>query len=95
MTITLGLPTCTGTFTLVCVECRHEIEGTVSLETAAQAGRQMAKKGGVKCPQCRANSCPTCGSGKVTHGHTPDRPNRINCTLCHLETGHLLSDVLV
>ena len=95
MSLTLGIPTRTGTFQLVCVECRQEIPGTITLSDAAAAGRAMAQKGGVKCPECRAKSCPRCGSGKVSLTATPQRPNKTLCTICHLETGKIAQDVLV
>lgn len=95
MSLTLGIPTSNGNFRLVCVECRQEIPGTVSLATAADAGRKMASKGGVKCPQCRAKSCPRCGSGKVSLTASPERPNQTLCTICHLETGKIAEVVLV
>lgn len=94
MSLVYGIPDCTGRFQLVCVDCLQPIPGTISLELAAQAGRNCADSGGVKCPDCRARSCPSCGSPAVDPNATADNPNKVRlCALCLLEIA--ASDVLV
>ena len=47
-------------FEVFCIDCRSSI-GTMDGETLRRAIIHPGSRGGVKCPDCRKNSCKRCG----------------------------------
>lgn len=64
----------TGKWNVFCADCKKSI-GTMTGETFSRAITFALTRGGVKCPKCRKNSCPSC-SLLTVHGE--------RCTLCIL-----------
>ena len=54
-----------GFWRVWCINCWKEI-GTMDGDTLAAAMLWAAGRGGVKCPECRAVSCKTCGLQMTT-----------------------------
>lgn len=78
-----------------CTRCKQSI-GTMAGDTLFRAIMATAHKGGVMCPQCRGNSCATCGVEVVTY--TLEEQELLGefrkCWYCEAEEGETINDVL-
>jgi hypothetical protein len=80
MTIALCVREDSGKYRLYCYDCRVDL-GTLSGDGINAAIRHPASLGGVKCPECRKNSCKTCGMAMVGTSGVSDR----ECWWCQKE----------
>lgn len=90
-----------GKFLMFCVDCSERIPGTVSYDILRVALMNNAGRGGVKCPDCRRQSCYLCGVRsaysevvEVSEDGELALP-RVVCPICLLEYKYYLSSYTI
>lgn len=78
----------TGNWEVFCLRCAASI-GTMSSEMLRDAVFLTKQRGGILCPDCRANSCAKCGNemqANANNGFVPRRNGTgETCHICELE----------
>jgi hypothetical protein len=77
----------TGAYEVFCVDCRKSI-GTMTPGGVQRAILVNRARGGIKCPDCRKNSCARCGW--LLEGNGEDTQIGRICKICELEDDGLI-----